>query len=86
MAAKLCKKLQILFGNNMKYSNFIDGKYFLRNWCLKGPHFSKKPHLVKRFTDIFSLKFLISVFVGIINMPENFQKNRWSRSPEVESP
>ena len=31
MAAKLCKELQILFGNNMKYSDFIDGKYFLRN-------------------------------------------------------
>ena len=33
MAAKLCKELQILFGNNMKYSDFIDGKYFLQNYA-----------------------------------------------------
>ena len=29
MAAKLCKELQILFGNNMKYSDFIDGDYLV---------------------------------------------------------
>ena len=29
MAAKLCKKQQISFGNNTKYSDFIDGKYIL---------------------------------------------------------
>ena len=28
MAAKLCRELRILFGSNMKYSDFIDGKYF----------------------------------------------------------
>ena len=27
MAAKLCKELQILLGNNTKYSDFIGGKY-----------------------------------------------------------
>ena len=31
MAAKLCKEQQISFGSNTKYSDFIDGKYFLRN-------------------------------------------------------
>ena len=35
MAAKLCKELQILFGNNMKNSDFIDSKYILRNMRLK---------------------------------------------------
>ena len=41
MATKLCKEQQKSFGNNMKYSDFIDGKYFLRNWRLKGPYCSK---------------------------------------------
>ena len=31
MAAKLGKEQQISFGNNTKYSDFTDGKYFLRN-------------------------------------------------------
>ena len=31
MAVKLCNEQQILFGNNTKYSGFIDGKYVLRN-------------------------------------------------------
>ena len=31
MAAKLCKEQQKLVGNNVKFSDFIDGKYFLRN-------------------------------------------------------
>ena len=31
MAAKLCKEQRISFGNNTKYSDFIDGKCFLRN-------------------------------------------------------
>ena len=31
MAAKLCKEQQKSFGNNVKYFDFIDGKYFLRN-------------------------------------------------------
>ena len=42
MAAKLCKKQQKSFDNNVKYSDFIDGKYFLRNKPLKGPYCSKK--------------------------------------------
>ena len=29
MTAKLCKEQQKSFGNNVKYSDFIDGKYFL---------------------------------------------------------
>ena len=37
-----CKEQQKSFSNNMKYSDFIDGKYFLRNKPLKGPHCSKK--------------------------------------------
>ena len=28
MTEKLCKEQQILFGNNMKYFDFIAGKYF----------------------------------------------------------
>ena len=36
MAAKLCKEQQRSFGNNVKYSDFIDGKYLLRNKRLKG--------------------------------------------------
>ena len=35
MAAKLYKKQQISFGNDTKYSDFIDGKYFLRNKRIK---------------------------------------------------
>ena len=31
MGAKLCKEQQISFANNTEYSDFIDGKYFLRN-------------------------------------------------------
>ena len=31
MAAKLCKEQQKSFANNVKYSDFIDGKYFLSN-------------------------------------------------------
>ena len=31
MATKLCRELQILFGNNKKYSDFIVGEYFFRN-------------------------------------------------------
>ena len=42
MAAKLWKEQQKSFGNNVKYSYFIDGKYFLRNERLKGPYCSKK--------------------------------------------
>ena len=30
---------------------------------------------------MFLLKFLASAFIDIINMPEKFEKNRWSRSP-----
>ena len=60
----------------MKYSDFIDGKYFLRNWRLKGPHFLKKIASGKKFYwYFFLLKFLVSVFINIINMPEEFQKN-----------
>ena len=62
MAAKLCKKLQILLGNNMKYSDFIDDKYFLRNWRLKWPHFSEKNTSSKKiywyfFTEISDIGF-----------------------------
>ena len=28
MASRLCEEQQILFSNNMKYSNFVAGKYF----------------------------------------------------------
>ena len=33
--AKLCRELQILFGSNMKYSDFIHSKYFLPKLALK---------------------------------------------------
>ena len=42
MAEKLCKEQQKSFGSNVKYSDFIDGKYFLRNLRLKGPYCSRK--------------------------------------------
>ena len=70
----------------MKYSDFIDGKYFLRNKRLKGPHFSKKIASSEKFCWYFLLKFPVSVFIDIINMPEKFQKNCLSRSPLVERP
>ena len=35
MAAELCKEQQISFGNNTKYCDVIDGKYFLINLALK---------------------------------------------------
>ena len=60
MAVKLCKQQKKLFGNNVKYSDFIGSKIFLEK---------------------LSLKFLVSASIGIINMPEKLQKNRWSRSP-----
>ena len=31
MAEKLCKEQQKCYDNNVKYSDFIKGKYFLRN-------------------------------------------------------
>ena len=31
VAAKLCKEQQVSCGNRTKYSDFIDGKFFLRN-------------------------------------------------------
>ena len=40
MAAKLCKEQHISISNSTKYSNFIDGKYFLRNYHSKGPYCS----------------------------------------------
>ena len=81
MTAKLCKELQILFRNNMKYSDFIDDKYFLRSERLTEPHFSKKIASSKEFCRYFLLKFLVSVFIHIINMAEKFQKNRLNRIP-----
>ena len=46
MTAKICKEKQISFGNNMKYSDFIDGKYFCDISALKDPTFQRKPRLV----------------------------------------
>ena len=79
MAEKLCKEQQIAFGNSTKCSDFIDGKYI--NSALKGPYCSKKIASSKKICLYFSLKFLVSALIDIINMPEEFQKNRWSRSP-----
>ena len=42
MAEKFFKEQKISFGNSTKYSDFIDGKYILLNWRLKGPYCSKK--------------------------------------------
>ena len=81
MAAKRCKKQQMSFGNSTKYSDFIDGKYFLRNQRLKGSYCSKKIASSKKNCWYFLLKFLVSALIDIINMPEEFKKNRWSRSP-----
>ena len=66
MAEKLCKEQQISFCNSTKCSRFIDGKYFLRNYRLKGPYSSKKIASSKKKL----LKFLVSAFVDIINMSE----------------
>ena len=32
MAPRLCEEQQILLSNNMKYSDFIAGKYFFQNY------------------------------------------------------
>ena len=80
MAEKLCKEQQKSFGNNVKYSDFIDGKIiFLEKLALKGPYCSKKIASSKKFCQCFLLEFLVSAFIDIINMPEKFQENRWSR-------
>ena len=62
MAEKLCKEQQISFGNSTKYSDFIDGKYILLNYRLKGPYCSKKiasskKKLVIFFTEISAIGF-----------------------------
>ena len=72
MAQKLCKEQQISSGNSTKYSDFIDGE---------DPSVKRKSRLVKTIADIFLLKFPVSALIEIINMPEEFQKNCWSRSP-----
>ena len=82
MAEKFCKEGQISFGNSTKYSDFIDGKYIFLDQRLKGLYFSKKIAPSKKicwyfFTEISGIGQLID----IINMPDEFQKNRWSRSP-----
>ena len=84
MAAKLCKEQQISFGNSTKYSDFIGGKYILLHWRLKGPYCSKKTASSKKISRYFLLKFLVSALIDIINMPEEFPKNRWSRSPQLK--
>ena len=77
MAAKLCKEQQISFGNSTKYSDFIGGKYFLRNERLQGPYCSKKIASSKKFCGYFLLTFLVSAYIDtVINMPEKFHKNR----------
>ena len=43
-------------------------------------------HVVKNFADLFFIEILVSAFVDMINniMPEKFQRNRWSRSPQLK--
>ena len=53
VAAKLCKEQQISFSNNVKYSNFIDGKYFCEIRALKDLTVQRKSHLVKHCASIF---------------------------------
>ena len=82
MAAKLCKEQKISFGNSAKYSDFIDGKYILLNSiALKRTLLFKKIASNKKICSYFLLKFLVTALIDIINMPEEFQKNSWSRSP-----
>ena len=58
MAAKLCKEQQISFGNNMKYFDFIDGKYFGGEISAKqDPTVQRKSLLVKKIADIFYWNF-----------------------------
>ena len=47
----------------------------------KDPTVQRKSRLVKKNCRNFLLKFLVSTLIDIINTPEEFQKNRWSRSP-----
>ena len=36
--------------------------------------------VLSRNSFAYSYKIVVSAFIEIINMPEKFQKNRWSRS------
>ena len=47
----------------------------------QGSYCSKKISSSKNICWYFLLKFLVSTLIDVINMPEEFQKNRWSRSP-----
>ena len=47
----------------------------------QGSYCSKKISSSKKICWYFLLKFLVSALIDIINMPQEFQKNRWSRSP-----
>ena len=62
MAAKLCKKQQISFGNNTKYSDFIDGKKFLEKLALKRALLFKEYRVQQKilliyFTEISGIDF-----------------------------
>ena len=74
MAPKLCKEQQISFSINKNYFDFIADKYSWEITLLFKIASSKK------VCGYFLLKFLVSAFIDIINMPEKFQRNRWSRS------
>ena len=56
MSPKLCKEQQMYASfakNRLKYSDFIAGKYFLRNKHLSGPYFAKKSACSKKMLMIF---------------------------------
>ena len=50
MAPKLCKE-QILLNNNMKYSDFIAGKYVFLNSLLSRPYCLKKITSSEKIAD-----------------------------------
>ena len=83
MTTKLCQGQQIFFGNNMKYSDFTAGKTFLRNKRLSAPrpYCPKKMASTNKILLKFFLKVQVSAFIEKVNMPDKFQRNRWSRSP-----
>ena len=63
----------------MKYSDFIVGTYFLQKLVLKWA-FLFKENCVQILPIFFTEIYGALAFIDIINMPEKFQRNPWSKS------
>ena len=65
MAPRLCEEQQILFSNNMKYSDFVAGKYFFAKLVLR--HFrgalnqSRTPFMLKLWGDHGSIRINVKL-------------------------